>query len=303
MKLGGSTKKNRFMDAMTAEDELTSVPPMASSDLGSGRDGPLSGEGNSSEGPTATSSAPTEPIVVTCEEKISCVLTRDGTIDSCDVKGTLFVHANDPSQALVSVHLTMTHDNPYQLNYQCHPKVNKKLFESDRVVALKNATKPFPESRVGVLRWSLKTTDESSLPLSLTCWPEENGDGSFTVMMEYTLEREAMTLTNVMMAIPLGDSCRDVPTVLHVDGNYRHDTQQHQLMWHHTSISQENPTGTLEFKIAVSDVEAFFPTRVSFFSADTYADLTVTRVVGTDTGTDVDTHFSSTLVTESYTVA
>lgn len=41
--------------------------------------------------------------------------------------------------------------------------------------------------QVGVLRWSLSTTDESHLPLTINCWPEQEGGGQMNVSMEYEL--------------------------------------------------------------------------------------------------------------------
>ncbi len=45
--------------------------------------------------------------------------------------------------------------------------MDKKLFQSDTVIALKNPEKPFPiGSEVGVLKWRYQSTDESSVPLT-----------------------------------------------------------------------------------------------------------------------------------------
>ena len=65
------------------------------------------------------------------------------------------------------------------------------------ILALKDGTKPFPEQRVGVLRWGLKTTDESFLPLNLTCWSEEIEAGKINVNIEYTLQKRDMKLLQV----------------------------------------------------------------------------------------------------------
>ncbi|CAN0538005.1 unnamed protein product, partial [Scytosiphon promiscuus] len=43
--------------------------------------------------------------------------------------------------------------------------------------------------QVGVLRWSLNTTDESQMPLTINCWPEAEGGGQMNVSMEYELVR------------------------------------------------------------------------------------------------------------------
>lgn len=45
--------------------------------------------------------------------------------------------------------------------------------------------------QVGVLRWSLTTTDESQMPLTINCWPEAEGGGQMNVNMEYDLVSES----------------------------------------------------------------------------------------------------------------
>ena len=50
---------------------------------------------------------------------------------------------------------------------QTHPNVDKKLFSSDNIIALKNSAKGFPVSQpLGVLRWRYFTKDETVIPLS-----------------------------------------------------------------------------------------------------------------------------------------
>ena len=116
-----------------------------------------------------------EPIVIATEEKMSVVMTRDGTLESLEVKGSLYVSANDLTLGRCRLHLAYTNANG--INFQCHPKVNKSMFEKESILGLKDASKPFPSSRVGVLRWNLKTQEESFLPLNITCWPEDEGNG------------------------------------------------------------------------------------------------------------------------------
>ena len=50
---------------------------------------------------------------------------------------------------------------------QTHPKVDKKAFQNSGLIGLKDPEKPFPiKQDVGVLKWGLKTTDESLMPLA-----------------------------------------------------------------------------------------------------------------------------------------
>ena len=50
---------------------------------------------------------------------------------------------------------------------QTHPNIDKKLFNQDSVLGLKQPNKPFPlNSDIGVLRWRMQSTDEGLMPLS-----------------------------------------------------------------------------------------------------------------------------------------
>ena len=72
-----------------------------------------------------------------------------------------------------------------------HPKVSKKDWEADGVVVMKGAGKGFPVGRpVGVVRWSLSTTDEQLVPLTVNCWPEDEGGGVMNVNIEYNMPRD-----------------------------------------------------------------------------------------------------------------
>eukprot|EP00953_Heterococcus_sp_UTEX-ZZ885_P010929 6343-Heterococcus_DN1.PRE.1 len=200
------------------------------------------------------------------QQRNSAQLTREGALEQLEVKGTLSVTANAEDASRCKIVLappTKGTINP-NINYQTHPKVNKALYESGRVLALKDAGKGFPVARpVGVLRWSLTTNDEAAMPLTINCWPEEEGNGVMNVNIEYTLQgvcahvnercHSAVTacelcvcscdeckqhgvlkplaeLQDVRITIPLG--CSEVPRVQAVDGQHRHNAQANTLIWH-----------------------------------------------------------------------
>ena len=48
-----------------------------------------------------------------------------------------------------------------------------------------------------------KTTDEANLPLSINCWPSDNGQGGCDVNIEYELEQEHLELNDVVVSIPI----------------------------------------------------------------------------------------------------
>lgn len=116
---------------------------------------------------------------------------------------------------------------------QTHPKVDKKLFDQESILGLKDGSKPFPSTRVAVLRWSVKSQDDSLLPLNLTCWPDKEGSDKLNVTIEYEMQRE-MVLDNVNILIPLGS--HDAPHVASIDGVYQHNAAEGKLLWHQDRV-------------------------------------------------------------------
>ncbi|OQS01160.1 coatomer subunit delta [Achlya hypogyna] len=271
MKLGGSKPGNSFLDAMAAEDDLKEIPPMAMA---------AANVPAPTAKPAPAAAVSMEPVGIAIEEKISVVLNRDGAVEQLEVKGSLFVAGNDPESAT-------------------HPKVDKKLFEAQSVLALKDDSKPFPPSRVAVLRWAIKTQDETFLPINITCWPEEEGSGKMTVSLEYAMDRD-MTLENVNIVIPLGAA--DMPHISHIDGDYRHNPADGTLLWHLDSVSPSNSSGSLEFGIRGNDLDAFFPIHVSFFSRSIYCDLAVDSVLRIADGSAVKYGFDQLVSTDTYVI-
>ncbi|TMW63579.1 hypothetical protein Poli38472_002520 [Pythium oligandrum] len=286
MKLGGASKSTgkSFLDAMAAEDDLKEIPPMSA---------PV--QAVTKPEPTVTVSH--DPIGVVVEEKITVVLNREGTLEQLEVKGSLFVSVNDQASACCRLKLRQSAANG--ITFQTHPKVDKRLFDQESVLGLKDATKPFPSARVAVLRWSLKTQDESFLPLNIVCWPEEQGGGKINVTIEYSMDRD-MVLDNVNILIPLGS--RESPQVAHVDGQFQHNSNEGSLLWHLDRVDSSNNSGTLEFSIRGDSLDAFFPLAVSFFSRSVYSDVDIEAVVKADDHSPVQFGFEKLLSTENYQI-
>ncbi|TYZ60996.1 hypothetical protein PybrP1_005351 [[Pythium] brassicae (nom. inval.)] len=265
MKLGGGAKTGKsFLDAMAAEDGLKDLPPMSA---------PVQNVPT----PEVTATVSHEPIGTVVEEKITVSLNRDGSIEQLEIKGNLYVNVNDPESGRCRLKLRSSGANG--ISFQTHPKVDKKLFDQESVLGLKDGSKPFPSTRVAVLRWSVKSQDESLLPLNLTCWPDKEGSDKLNVTIEYEMQRE-MVLDNVNILIPLGS--HDAPLVASIDG--------------------VNGSGAMEFSVRGHDLDAFFPIQVSFFSRSVYSDVDVESVFRIDDNAPVGFGFEKLLSTDSYQI-
>ncbi|KAI9921539.1 hypothetical protein PsorP6_002532 [Peronosclerospora sorghi] len=282
--MGLSSGGKSFMDAMAAEDGLKEIPPMSATV-------------ETVQKPDVAAVISRDPIGVVVEEKLTVVLTRDGALEQLEVKGCMYISVNDPSAGCCRLKLRT--GGVEGISFQTHPKVDKRLYDSESVLALRDSSKPFPTSRVAFLRWSLKTEDESMLPLNITCWPEEEGNGKMNVSVEYSLDRD-MVLDNVNIVIPLGGP--DAPSVASVDGQYQHNSAEGSLLWHQDQVSSANNSGTLEFSIRGNDIDAFFPIAVSFFSRSVYSDAEVEAVQKIEDNSPVVFGFEKLLSTDSYQI-
>eukprot|EP00992_Anisonema_acinus_P013518 TRINITY_DN8788_c0_g1_i1.p1 TRINITY_DN8788_c0_g1~~TRINITY_DN8788_c0_g1_i1.p1 ORF type:complete len:503 (+),score=91.17 TRINITY_DN8788_c0_g1_i1:53-1561(+) len=245
--------------------------------------------------PAHLASVHMEAIHLKLEEKINAVVNHDGGFQSLEVKGDMFLTVSDSSNAAVKVHLNKDHNADYA--WKTHPNINKMAFTKDRVLSLKDPSKPFPVgSSLGILRWRLQNTSGFTIPLSVNCWP---GDDS--VSIEYELERDDLTLNNVTIAIPLGGL---TPSVDSVDcGEHRFDAGDQMLYWVIDKIEADNSQGSMEFSLdSQTDPSTFFPISVNFFGESTLANVSLIDLYSSDTGLSVPYSSEIVLGVERYEI-
>lgn len=292
MKLGGmgpAGKADSAMAAMAAEDNFMPVAKGGNAfgfDLGAP--------------PAPAPVAPSTPLTIVLEEKITVGMNREGSIESCEVKGTLTVTANTDAgtAAVVAVNKPSIANLP-GFSYATHPKVDKKTYEQNGSLTLKGG-KPFPVGRpVGILRWSYG--EEDAAPITVNCWPEDEGNGSMNVNVEFELIRPGAVLTDVNILLPLG--CTDPPAIESIDGQYKHDPSSGMMCWHFDQIDSNNSTGALEFSIAGGNADAFFPVQIMFKSDHLLCPIEILGITSSANGTTIPNIMSKSFLPESYTCA
>ncbi|CDW96679.1 hypothetical protein [Sporisorium scitamineum] len=251
-----------------------------------------------------------EPVHVVIKERISITGNRDGGLESLEIKGDLLLKITDPALAKVRVQLAPPQANNLvlsagDLQFKTNPQVDKAAWSSDRIIAPRDARKPFPVNQsLGVLRWRMVTKDETALPLSINCWPSPNGQGGCDVSIEYELENEDLgELRSVIIAIPLPEGA--VPSVECPDGSWAVNDETNNLEWSLESISTANKSGSLEFSVTegAENVDVFFPVVVDFVSEKTLCNVSVADVVLTDTGAAATFSQQSVLSADNYVIS
>jgi len=242
--------------------------------------------------------APNSGIQLTVEEKVSVKLSRDGGLQGMEVKGDLQLLIVDAAVGKCLVPLTLGANPGFQ--FKTHPNVNKQLFSSNSLLALKDPSRAFPTgSALGVLKWRLQTSDESQVPLLINCWPTQVSDDTYEVNVEYELNGD-FELRDVRICIPMAAA----PSALTVAaGEAAHNKRDGVLMWSIPIIDGGNASATVEFTTtAAGGADAFFPIQVSFSSPKIFCELEIGEVRSAEDESPLAFSKSASCSVESYAV-
>lgn len=288
MKLGGNARDvDSFVDQL--ESEGVKVGSVGA---------PVKAAGGLSKSSPAPS-VPTEAVHVSLEEKILMTVGRDGGLQGLEVLGFLTLRVADETFGRIRLELQNTTNKAIQL--QTHPNIDKELFKTRNVIGLKNPAKPFPvNTGVGVLKWRFTSSEDSDIPLSINCWPSDNGSGGCDVNIEYELENTDLELQDVVITIPIPHGV-GAPNVAECDGDYTMDTRRSALLWQHPLIDANNKSGSLEFSVS-GNPDDFFPVTLAFNSTKSFSGIKVLDCVEVDGGNPVKHSTNTTFFAEKYEV-
>ena len=285
MQLGGKPKTNQFLESLRAEGEISDVDVVETS-----RDA-----APSAPAPIAT---PAESVDLVIEEKLNVSLDRNGGLEQMEVQGNMMLEVRNEDDALIRVMTRAGENKGFQ--FKTHPNIDKGLHANEKILGLKDPNRTFPcGSALGVLKWRFSTKDESSLPLSINCWPSINGNET-SVSIEYEAA-DTMDLQHVVITIPC-PPCRDPPVVSSCDGDFRFDARSGVMEWNIELIDDSNRNGSMEFVVPTANTDAFFPIDVHFSAATTMCDIDVTSISRTTDGAPVTFSGKKMLHVDSYQV-
>jgi len=224
---------------------------------------------------------------ITTKENISLSLSREGGLESSELKGDMTLHVTDPSLSRIKI-LLLPSPSAFgpELQFKQHPNVGKFSANNERTIALKDSSRGFPVNQsLAVLKWRYAGKDEIYVPLSINCWPTPTNDGTCDVNIEYELENENVSLYDLVISIPL--PAGSYPTVAPHSGEWQLNPSSHRLDWTIPLVNAEDRSGSLEFSINGNDVNAFFPVQVSFVGLGNTVGLRVASVSRVDNDEDV----------------
>jgi hypothetical protein len=234
------------------------------------------------------------------EEKIAVSLVHDGPV-SMEVKGDVSILINDPKCSRV---YTTVVKPVRSAQYKTHPNIDKNRFTKENVLALKNPGRPLPTGTpLGVLKYRLVSEREEDLPLTATCWPTPNGDGTTSCIVECEVQQAHMKVDFIEIHIP---TLSFSPTVENVDGIFQFDGNQGVLMWRIQSLGGDEgaPTSaSLEFKIPYEgEASAFFPIQITFTSTNSVPNFQIQSVQFIDDNTEAPFSIDRRVEVENYEI-
>lgn len=218
----------------------------------------------------ASVSGDREPVHIVFAEQISATLSREGTLETLDVKGDLQLRITDAS--LTTVKLTIAAGDTRGANLMAHPKVDKTLFRNSKIIQMSESGKGFPTNQtIGVMRWksTIKGSDIEDPPLTFTVWVNDAGGNTWNVTVEYELTG-GDTLKDVIVTIPYQTS---EPAVSSFDAVY--EVSGDSIDWTIGTIDAENASGQFEFEAQAMDDGEFFPMQVHFNKTKPFVELDV----------------------------
>jgi len=269
MKLGGkSNDADSFLDQLAEEGVKVAGPAQAAVTAAGGKT-------------AVVEQVKTEPVHVSIEEKMTLSAGRDGGLTNMEVMGMMTLHIRDEQMAKVRLKIQGTDNKNIQM--QTHPNIDKELFKSRGLIGLKNPAKPFPlNTGVGVLKWRFQTSDETNIPLSINCWPSDNGDGGCDVNIEFELEDENIVMEEVVITVNIPHGVGS-PNIAECDGEYKYDSRKGALLWQHAIIDRENKSGSMEFSVG-GNPDDFFPVTLEFTSSKSYSGIALQECLMVDGG-------------------
>ncbi|KAI4152711.1 MAG: hypothetical protein L6R39_001748 [Caloplaca ligustica] len=245
----------------------------------------------------ASTSLDREPIHITIAESITARLSREGSLNSFNVKGDLQLRIADSS--LTKVKLDLKANATHNAQFRTHPNVDKALFNSAKAIQLKDPSKGFPANQsVGVLRWTASAAAETPnvLPITFTVWVNKGSDESWNVTVEYELTG-GDSLRDVGVTIPYATS---EPAVSSYDAIY--EVSGDSLEWSVGTVDESNSTGAFEFEAQAEDEGEFFPMSVRFAKSKPLIDVDINSVVLLEMEQDVSFTKDVKSVADSYLI-
>ncbi|EAS04835.1 adaptor complexes medium subunit family protein (macronuclear) [Tetrahymena thermophila SB210] len=201
------------------------------------------------------------PVDIEIIEKMSCQMTRDGTLNSLDINGEVFLQFYDPSKARIAIQFE--YENLKLKTLKPHVNLNKQLWTDKKQIALKNIETAFPvNTRIPSVKYGYNSTNTADLPFTLTCW---FNDGQVALEVEFNTDQnrfEKLEKIEISFSYP----SKEKPDVSSSENaEYEVNSSNSVFKYIIPSLSASNATSNIQISFSSSLAEDdIFPFDVNF---------------------------------------
>jgi hypothetical protein len=215
---------------------------------------------------------PPSGLRITLQERFTAVVSRVGAIRELALEGRL--SANCAKKVDVELQLAGDVSSP-KFRFKLMQQPKGKLWVDRRRLVYNNSGPKSAEATL--LCWRMTSTDETDMPISVSCWIPQTTREAVTFSCEVELKRGGFRCDSVTVIVPLA-SPRDV-RVAQCDGQSEIFERDGYIRWTLEAIDDDNPKAEIEFTVPPTDEDAFYPVVVAFEASQTICNIAVTEVV------------------------
>ncbi|KAG4304325.1 hypothetical protein PORY_002300 [Pneumocystis oryctolagi] len=221
--------------------------------------------------------ASSESIQIKISEDIYIVKTKDNTIENLEIKGDLHLRVLQQNDGFFRLFLWDNENKDIQ--YKTHPNVDKSQFLSDKIIAHRDSTKPFPINNfLGLLKWRIKKNKKIDFPFNINF--RSSCDDEYTsVYIEYELTSNKYELYNVLISIPIQFS-----SVQETSEEIIVNSENKSLEWKISKINSFNKSDCKKITINKNDIQSCFPISVYFNMKALIFDIDIIKAELVNTG-------------------
>jgi len=200
------------------------------------------------------------PVSIECEEKIVCVLEKDGALNSFEVKGELFLLIRDSTKGNCAVYLQPETNNK-AITLKPNPYFNRQKWTDKFALAPKDLKDSFNAgSKINCLKYRFASTNIDDVPFRFNYWFNE---GSITCELEYNSDQSRIEfLDNVVISFEFPAS--ETPEIKNVE-NGDYEVRDSTFRWITSRLDSSSTTSNIEIAFSSRTTpEDIFPFNVDF---------------------------------------
>jgi hypothetical protein len=234
------------------------------------------------------------------EEKMNCSITKEGTLNTLEIVGDVFLVFKDKSKCKARIELE--HEKNKQIVVKPHPNLNRAAWNDNGVLEMKDNTEPFANNEtIPTIKYKLVSKEINVVPFVFTYWLSAS---VLTMEVEYNSSQDRFeTIEDV--EISLNFPVKENPVVKDVtNSDYQLNKAKNNLVWNIASLNKKNSNSTIEIMFSTSILdEELFPLQVNFSTNYTYYHIKPKSVVTIDDGEDLSFEVKYRFSTEAFKIS